>query len=407
LDFFTDLGQRVERRWAAHEFDETVLAAIAAEELDRRPAHLELGPDDIYAEITRPDLGLELQSDIEATFGQPPITLYVGRGLYIDANVWVDATTSIHQHAFDGAFQVLAGSSVHSTYRFHERQRVTSHLKLGKLEFANVELLTPGQTREIHAGPALIHALFHLEEPSLTLVVRAYEDTSHGRQYTYLPPGLAIDPFYRPESLVRRLQLLRMLRLTNHERYREWLRRLVLGADAYSAFRVMSQASEIAEDERELDELVAPLALELAAQRVWGIAVEQALRQSFSSRALLKARASVKDPERRWFLALLLNVPHAGALYALIHERHPDQDPVEQAHVWTTALAAEPDAAGLGLEFGEGSLSVLRGLMKKKPYDRIAAELAEVYGQTPEVAEIHALDQDFRASCLRPLLESA
>jgi hypothetical protein len=38
-------------------------------------------------------------------------------GTRIEALFWVDGTTSIHQHSFSGAFQVLAGKSIHSRYR--------------------------------------------------------------------------------------------------------------------------------------------------------------------------------------------------------------------------------------------------------------------------------------------------
>ncbi|MFN2514442.1 MAG: hypothetical protein ABR568_23900, partial [Pyrinomonadaceae bacterium] len=51
------------------------------------------------------------QYDVEGRFGNPPITLFAGPRFHIDVYYWLDGTTSIHQHSFTGAFQVLLGSS--------------------------------------------------------------------------------------------------------------------------------------------------------------------------------------------------------------------------------------------------------------------------------------------------------
>jgi hypothetical protein len=53
------------------------------------------------------------QMDPQASFGDPPITLFVGPRFYIDVYYWLDSTTAIHEHGFSGAFQVLHGASVH------------------------------------------------------------------------------------------------------------------------------------------------------------------------------------------------------------------------------------------------------------------------------------------------------
>jgi hypothetical protein len=45
------------------------------------------------------------------SFGQPPVNVYVGHKFLIEVLVWLDSTTSIHQHGFSGAFGVLEGSS--------------------------------------------------------------------------------------------------------------------------------------------------------------------------------------------------------------------------------------------------------------------------------------------------------
>jgi len=71
------------------------------------------------------------QKNLDATFGQPPITLFHHDRFYIEALFWLSSTTSIHQHAFAGAFSVLAGSSVQARYRFEPRTGVERRLRFG------------------------------------------------------------------------------------------------------------------------------------------------------------------------------------------------------------------------------------------------------------------------------------
>ena len=42
------------------------------------------------------------QMDVEAAFGNPPVTLFAGLRFHIDVYFWLDGTTEIHQHAFAG-----------------------------------------------------------------------------------------------------------------------------------------------------------------------------------------------------------------------------------------------------------------------------------------------------------------
>ena len=87
----------------------------------------------------------------------------------------MDATASIHQHAFSGAFRVVTGSSLHSEYEFVEQARVSQLLLLGEVRTQRLEALTRGDVRRITSGRAgLVHSLFHLDQPSVTLVIRTY-----------------------------------------------------------------------------------------------------------------------------------------------------------------------------------------------------------------------------------------
>src|SRR5437763_9800560 len=73
------------------------------------------------------------------------------------------------------------------------------------------ELLDPGRTVPIVSGQSCIHSLFHLDTPSVTVVVRTQHDPGTGPQFNYLPPHIAIDPHFSDKLTMRRKQVLDVL----------------------------------------------------------------------------------------------------------------------------------------------------------------------------------------------------
>src|SRR5882762_5482321 len=197
MKVFNELGELVETNWRKRDYLEDEFPEIAAQAL----AEIDLAKAGVSPwEIIRwvhAEPQLTRQQDIEGSFGNPPITLYNGPRFYIDIYFWLDGTTDIHQHGFAGAFQVLAGSSIHSRYSFRQEQAINTHFSLGEVSFKNTELLKKGDIRPIVPGKEHIHSLFHLDRPSCTITVRTVTASSKQPQYSYRKPYLAIDPFYQ------------------------------------------------------------------------------------------------------------------------------------------------------------------------------------------------------------------
>src|SRR6266478_9159717 len=153
------LGEKIERDWSRQNYDELAFPDICLGALRSAAVHEALTPDQIVAwALSSP---LPQQADPKSKFGQPPITLFRSRRFYVDALFWVDGTTSIHDHGFSGAFQVLSGSSIETTFDFGENRDVGGQLRLGASNVRSTDLLPQGDVRPLTAGPALIHSLFH------------------------------------------------------------------------------------------------------------------------------------------------------------------------------------------------------------------------------------------------------
>ncbi|RYE89896.1 MAG: hypothetical protein EOO75_11045 [Myxococcales bacterium] len=407
MDYFKELGARVGRRWREAEFNEASFSVIAHEELERTPGHLAIEPDDILEWVNQPHFELPSQADIEASFANPPVTVYRGQRFYIDVNFWLDSTTVIHEHGFDGAFQVLSGSSLHTAHTFRELRRYSASVGLGEMTALPSELLTPGSTRVIQAGSSFSHALFHLERPSSTIVVRTVHNRSVGSQNEFFLPGLRLESFFVHPTTARNLQVASLLLATSNPRFDPWLARFLAHADLYGTFRMLAHVAQALHDRHDLthEQVEAQLEphLEAVAQRAeWGPFVVETVRNLEPPRVLMRARQSVHDVGQRFFLALLLNVSSAPTLLALVEQRYPGESAVEKVTGWVDALCG-PDSP-LELELNDPSRRALRLRLEGHPVEAIAERLSAHYGKLLPVDKVARMLGQLRDSCLLPLV---
>ncbi|MGH7268811.1 MAG: hypothetical protein ACREJ3_00130, partial [Polyangiaceae bacterium] len=293
---------------------------------------------------------------------------------YIDVLFWVDGTTAIHQHGFSGAFHVMAGASLQSTYRFAQRRRYSEHLMTGDLDLLGVELLTKGDVRPIASGRALVHSLFHLDRPSVSVVVRTPSDVLAGPQYSYSRAGIAFDPFTKTESTERKIQTLDLLRALDSPEFEPLARATVRSADAFSAFQILTHLRTRIEPHEKyiaLLESVRPAHAELI-DRIAAHADEER-RDGY----IILRRKLVKQPEHRFFLALLLNLPDRAHILDMVRRAFPERPPVDTVlawlaeiekidavHAWVTEMAKGQATPILDVRLDARALAALRRILE-------------------------------------------
>ena len=214
--FFSQLGQSVYDLWKAKDFRPALFPEIAKTCLQKFAPSKRVDLDDLISNFLLDD---RQPYQTSSGFGQPELIVYENTRFYIQILFWLDGTTDIHQHGFSGAFHVLAGSSIHSSFNFTQITPVTSHFQLGDLKLKETQLLETGTTVMIHSGPSCIHSLFHLETPSVTVVIRTHSDPGSDPQFTYLPPHVGLDPVNNDALTTRRKQLLDVLEAAGNEDY--------------------------------------------------------------------------------------------------------------------------------------------------------------------------------------------
>jgi hypothetical protein len=395
MDIFTRLGHDIEQRWRARgnlpgAFSAIARDALVAHDVPSRIGHVEMVREALRSRHGAPQFG--------SPFGQPPLNVYVGPGFYVEVLTWVDSTTAVHQHNFCGAFQVLAGSSIHSAYTFTERERASNRLLIGDTHFQGSEHLTKGCVREIHSGRELIHALFHLDNPSATIVVRTVDDGT-GPQYLYAKPHVAYDPFWTPEPYATQSRLLHMLASIKDPGLPDALADVIGDSDAWCAYRFLEIANRHAHDA--LEDLLG------AARKRHGTLVD-AMRPSLAEARrqanIVLRRDRIVETEHRFFLALLLNLPDRASIFDMVRARHPGADPVRWIVEQVRSLSGEDR---IGLRFDALSLEVLGGLLDGHAEEGVQAALEHRYGRQAVRGQQDQLSQLFlqmrEALLLQPL----
>ena len=343
MKFFDALGARIESAWRQVDYDEARFPAIAARALREAPPSREVGQREVVRWLLEADV-LPPQDDLAATFGDPPVTVYSGRRFFIQVLLWLEGSTSIHRHGFSGAFHVLDGVSLHARWAFQARRRVSARFLIGELRLEGAEALERGDVVEITND--LTHALFHLETPSATVVVRTYAEDEAGPQYEYLPPGLALDPFHDDPVLTRKLQGIRFACRIDPAAGFEMASALIERSDLHTCFAVL----ELAQHARGGPAQMAPLLA--AARRRHGEVVDDlaaALHEALRASKLRHLRAAQHDEELRFFLALLQNLPDRNAIFAQVRRRFPGADARAKVEAWTRALSGT-EVIGVNLD---------------------------------------------------------
>lgn len=399
MQLFQELGAKVEELWRKENYNEDTLPEIAAQALREADLPAKVTVWEIAAWALQA-VELPKQQNTSTSFGDPPITLYNSPRFYIDVYFWLEGTTAIHQHSFCGAFQVLHGSSIHSEYNFVDKQQFNSFFKFGEMNLRSVNLLQVGDVQTIVGGSKYIHALFHLDYPSATIVIRTNHSQIEVPQFSYHKPALAIDPFYAEVTLIRKQQIISMFMRAKPENADEMIHALLSKADIHTAFMLLNTLKSFLGS----NALEQTFGLSDSAQRFQSFI--ETVRQNHGANAdilaevfaeidrlnsILRLRSVVTDAELRYFFALLLNVSSREGIFSLIQARFPAANPLEKVLDWTETLGNTrtmdlKSANMLGIEdFNDDYIFVLEQLLQGKNATAILNYARENY--PPSYAE--------------------
>ncbi len=401
MQIFEDLASELHSTWMQQRRDELAFPELAQEMLERFAPASAIAPDDVFRWLVDTNQ-IPQQFDPRSSFGNFALTAAKRDAFHIDVLVWTDSTTSIHQHGFTGAFHVLCGSSLHTLWSFQESRRWNDRLKHGQLAVRATEWLRTGSTRPILPGEVMIHSLFHLESPSMTVVVRTPSSAVVSPPLSYDRTGLAYDPYFELGRVEKICQLLYMLWASNHPQRMALSEAALAGVDAHSAVRIILRSQVTIETQMRLIDILAGRDAELA------MLLRETVVQRERDRLLVDLRKQTLSPRHRTLLALVLNLPDRTSIDHVLRQVAPDEAPEDW--LWDTIRSMhdtpsrrDDQKSVLGFALNEASELTLKMLLRGHSVDEVSKTVA---GYDELVEDARALCSTLSAlPLLSPLLE--
>lgn len=318
------------------------------------------------------------QSSRTDTFGQPPLILYHGDDFYIQALVWMEGSTAVHDHKFSGAFRVLEGTSLHIRHAFrHGEMVLDDRILLGRLSQETPEVLRPSDIRRIEPGYDLVHGLFHLEMPTVTIVVR--NDDSHlGRpQYNYMRSGIAYDALSTDRRWTKRMMSIDSLLRLDLDAAWDVSRDIVHRGEIWDGFQLLLRLIARRGWDEPCGELTDIFTRRVPALKGW---LQLGLTDQDQIRRVLLRRAMLRDVHHRVFLALLANLPDPRATAEVVHQLYPDRPASEVLLDWAEELS-NPALKGVsGLRMSPERITELRANPATGRDAELLAEIRKSWG---------------------------
>lgn len=397
------IGEDIERRWAARSHRRQYFPHIAAESLSAASFHRQFDEEEIIDWVGRAT-SLPTQLDPRSNFGQPPLTVWRNDSFVIDVYFWVDTETSIHDHAFAGAFTNLSGHSLNCTYRFEQASSVDEGVQLGSLLLDRSEYVKPGDVCTIVAGSKFIHRVWHLDCPTISLVARTTTRHPGLRQYSYYPEGIAVRYRARPPiEFQRRREFLKYLFRRRHPRRVALAEEMLSRIRGWQLFTLLGDLLLYMKDTDDGEELDGLLARLPSRCQYWLNTGLEVMRSTDLLKGVFWHR--LRRTEHRLLIALLSTYQQSWSAEWLARHGYIGD--------WNALLIewlSEMDADNaLRLRLGSARKQIITQLLRGLSDDEALYELRRTYTITDSEAEL--LRQGFKRlrelHFLKPLLGSS
>jgi len=203
IDSLRRLAARIDSEWKPAGSRVSAFPAIAARALSDAQPHRQYDLASL-AEWTLSQRSFPQACNPFGPQGPPAFTIWSDGRFF--ANIYAYATPEvvIHDHDFAGAFVNLSGTTIHATYEFADAERIVPAVHVGELAVHDVEVVRPGDVRRIDPGRRFIHQVWHVDQPTVVLVIRTGPRSAPSRrQFQYLRAGIATEVFRDDAMSVR------------------------------------------------------------------------------------------------------------------------------------------------------------------------------------------------------------
>lgn len=242
LKVINSLAKRIETKWREVDNNCYKFADIVLKELDEK----ELIDNFNFYDINNLLDEHEVKNvQIASEFSELHLKLFDNGKFYIEILNWIDNDTSIHDHGFAGVLVQLQGTGINAMYSFEEEEKVSHNLKLGSVKLDKVEISSKGCVRVIPCGREEKHAVFHIEQPTISLIIRTHPITELSPQLNYFPPYVLID--HSATSLIfnKRLKYFRILSRLNKQLFQDQLQSTINSMSYTESYWMLLKLSKL------------------------------------------------------------------------------------------------------------------------------------------------------------------
>ncbi len=191
IDSLRRLAARIDREWKRAGSKVSVFPAVAARVLSDAQPHRQYDLHSL-AGWTLSHRTFPTACNPFGPFGPPAFTVWSDGRFFANVYAYMTPEVVIHDHDFAGAFVNLSGTTIHAKYQFADGERVAPEVQVGQLAVREVEVVGPGDVRRIDPGRRFIHQVWHLDQPTVVLVIRTGPLTAPTRrQFQYFHAGFA------------------------------------------------------------------------------------------------------------------------------------------------------------------------------------------------------------------------
>ncbi|HEX6099584.1 MAG TPA: hypothetical protein VF432_24940 [Thermoanaerobaculia bacterium] len=195
IDSLRSLAARINGEWKSAGAKVSALPAIAARILEDAQPHREYDGLASLAGWTLSSRTFPQPCNPFGPQGPPAFTIWSDGCFFANIYAYTTPEVVIHDHDFAGAFTNLSGTTIHATYAFPDAERVAPEVHVGELAVREVEVVRTGDVRRIDPGRRFIHQVWHVDQPTVVLVLRTGPLPAPRRQFQYLRAGFATEVF--------------------------------------------------------------------------------------------------------------------------------------------------------------------------------------------------------------------
>lgn len=323
IKIFKTLELRIYDEWDGLR-DDCHLSRAAVTALQKTHEIFEFDPALMLAELMR-DIGDLPEQVRENNFGHPSISVIRNEDFRIDVMYWAQNASPLHKHVSCGAFAAVEGRRMHATFDFTQERVLDDAVRIGAVRPDSVELMPRGGLARI--TPGLIHELYWVEKPSVTVSIRCAKHPRDGDELPleFVPPNIAVlsATLQQDATVSRWLGGLQLLSRASPELYRTTLVEVLRTMSANFVYHAVEHAVSAELDD--LDDIL----VEAARQRsddlldhIRSVVPELKRRKLFES-------IYVPSGEAQFVAALLWSGVCGARLVDIIRGEHPEVDVAE------------------------------------------------------------------------------